>query len=235
MDSVDIAQNINDGTTSITFKGNDKYSYIVYTRPKSSITTVTVLKPAKPGEKLIVIDAGHGGSDPGAVYKNLKEKDLNVDIARRLNALLKQKNINTYMIREDDCYVALYERTYIANALNASLFLSIHNNAMDNNTSYSGTMTLYYPQRSNSTKFNGKDFASIIQKSMLSKLKTIDRKIIERPNLVVLKATKMPAALAEVAFITNKSNRTELQKASFRQNAAQALCDAVVKSMELVK
>jgi N-acetylmuramoyl-L-alanine amidase len=230
--SVEVKTNPEVGTTSLIFNGAGKYLYFPYTRNNPGITAITVLKPAAAGQKIVAIDAGHGAQMTGAIYKSLYEKDLNLDIAKRLNTLLEKKGVNTYMIRDDDSDVANYERAYIANKLGACLYLSIHNNAMDN-TSYSGTMSLYCPTDS-SSGFTGKDFAGIIQSKLLARLGTVNRDIRERPDLIVLKATNMPAALAEVAYITNSADRSNLQKTSFRQNAAQALCDSVVKALTVV-
>lgn len=231
LDSVEIIKSSQSPDTSIIFNAKDKYHYEVFTRTGTNDTAITILKPASKSDKLVVIDPGHGGYDPGAVYKSLYEKDLNLDIALRLNELLKEKNINTYMMREDDSFVALYERAYIANSLNASLFLSIHNNATTD-TAYGGTMTLCYPANSNTKGFTGQAFAQIVQENLIRTLGTKDRKVINRPKLVVLKATKMPAALAEIAFITNDADRNNLQNAAFRQKATQALCDAIIQSLE---
>jgi N-acetylmuramoyl-L-alanine amidase len=232
--SLEINNDQNTNTTSITFNSPKKQAYLVFTRSNLEDTAITVMKSAAAAEKLVVIDAGHGGTMPGAIYKGVYEKELNLDIAKRLDVLLQKKKIKTFMIREDDTDIANYERSYIANMLGASLFISIHNNAMDD-PNYSGTMTLYYPQNSNSKSFNGKTFADIIQQKLVGSLKTVNRKAIERPNLVVLRATVMPSAIAEVAFLTNNTDRANLQKESFRQKAAQALCDAIVKALPNVK
>ncbi len=230
--SVEVKTNPEAGITTLIFSGAGKYLYFPYTRNCPGITAITVLKPAAAGQEIVAIDAGHGAEMTGAIYKSLFEKDLNLDIAKRLNTLLEKKGVKTYMIREDDSDVDNYERAYIANKLGARLYLSIHNNAMDN-TSYSGTMSLYCP--SDCSGFSGKDFAQIIQGNLLARLGTINREVRERPDLIVLRETNMPAALAEVAYITNSSDRSNLQKTSFRQNAAQALCDSVVKALTEVK
>jgi N-acetylmuramoyl-L-alanine amidase len=231
MKSAEVKTNPEDGTTSLIFSGAGKYLYFPYTRSNPGITAITVLKPAAEGQKIVAIDAGHGAAMTGAIYKSLYEKDLNLDIAKRLNTLLEKKGVKTYMLREDDSDVANYERAYIANRLGASLYLSIHNNAMDNK-SYRGTMSLYCP--SEGSGFTGKDFAEIIQGKLLAKLGTVNREVRDRPDLIVLKATAMPAALAEVAYLTNSADRSNLQTASFRQNAAQALCDSVVKALTML-
>jgi len=231
LESVEISKNTTNATTSITFNAKDRYSYLVFTRYDTNETVITILKPATETEKLVVIDAGHGGVKTGAIYGNLYEKDLNLDIALRLRDLLKEKGVKTYMIREDDSHVDNFERAYIANKLNASLFLSVHNNAMTDK-SIGGTMTLHYPQRAGSGTFNGKDFATTIQNELLKALNTKDRKVIERPNLVVLRYTAMPAAIAEVAFLTNAADREKLKTEVFRQKAAEALCKAVIESLD---
>ena len=232
--SIEIKNNTANKTTSITFLAVRKFSYMVFTRTNPKDTAITILSPKTKADKLVVIDPGHGGKMPGAIYRGLYEKELNLDIAIRLNKLLEKKNVKTYMIREADIDVDNYERAYIANKLNASLYLSIHNNAMDD-PGFGGTMTLHYPQKASARGFTGKTFADIIQSKLLSSLGTVNRKIIERPNLVVLKRTAMPAALAEVAFMTNSKDRSNLQKEAFRQKAAQALCDSIIEALKKIK
>ncbi|MDD5561958.1 MAG: N-acetylmuramoyl-L-alanine amidase [Candidatus Omnitrophica bacterium] len=90
-------------------------------------------KPA-PKEKIklrkVVIDAGHGGNDPGAIGKNgLREKDVNLDIARRLRDLLRAEGVQTEFTRSNDKFVPLSTRVNIANKSGADLFISIHSNA----------------------------------------------------------------------------------------------------------
>ena len=203
-----------------------------------NITTKDIDKnqPVKlPSDKyLVVIDAGHGGSDPGAKYDNVKEKDLNLDIAIRLNEILKDAGINTVMTRDKDVFVDLHERANIANRLKADLFVSIHNNAIDI-PSYGGTMTLYYPSDKEINGLNGKKFAELVQAELMKSLGTVDRKIIPRPNLVVLNSTEMPAVLAEVGFITNVADRKKLTTAEFRQNAAKGLLNGVLRALSEIK
>jgi len=228
LDSVSIVNDSTSGNTSITFNAKDKFIYEVIYRDITDDTAIDIIKPVTKQDKLVVIDAGHGGIEPGAVYAGVKEETLNLDIALRLNALLKSKGIKTYMTREDDSYVGLYERAYIANDLNASLFLCVHNNAYT--SSSNGTETLYYGNCTRDS-FNCKTFAQIIQNNLIATLNTFNLGIIPRPELVVLNTTKMPAALAEVAFITNDGDRGKLLTDDFKQRAAQALCDSVVQSL----
>jgi N-acetylmuramoyl-L-alanine amidase len=233
IDSVDINGNAINGTTTLTFNAKDKFVYEIITRYDTSgnvmDTAVTLLKPAAKADKLVVIDPGHGGYETGAVANGMLEKQLNLDIANRLNSLLKAKGVKTYMIREDDSYIGLFERAYIANDLNASLFVSIHNNAW--NASAKGTETLYNTSDPNAAQLNSIKFAQIMQPYLVNTLGTFDRRIVERPGLVVLRKTLMPAILTEIAFMDSKEDAARLQTNDFRQKAAQALCDGITKAL----
>jgi N-acetylmuramoyl-L-alanine amidase len=228
-------ENIHDtNETVITIAAKSQLNYNIMTRDFVKNTAITILKPTPETVKLIVIDPGHGGNEPGAISRGLFEKNLNLDIAMRTNALLKRKGARTYIIREEDSYVDLFERTQIANKLKATLFLSIHNNAMEDKN-FQGTMTLYYPSAPSYKKFSSKDFAAIIQKNLLANIPTIDRKIVERPNLVVLRDTNMTAALAEIAYLTNATDRNKLKSDSFKQKTAIALSNSVLEALKKMK
>lgn len=194
-------------------------------------TVIDVFTPAVAGQKLVVIDPGHGGFEVGAVNGGLAEEHLNLDISLRVNDLLKAKGVKTYLVRGDDSYVDLYERAILANKMNAKLFVCIHNNSF-NGSAY-GTETLYYTGQQ--TGFTGKTLAQTIQNKLVNALGVYDRGIVERPNLVVLNRTLMPASLVEVGFIDNAAEKANLQNADYRQKAAQAICDGIIESLQYVK
>jgi len=98
-------------------------------------------RPAKWDFK-VVIDPGHGGKDPGAVYGGLKEKDVNLDIARRLAAHLRSRGVTVVLTRRKDVYVSLSERVRISNKQQPDLFLSVHANAEVSRKQH-GAMSLY--------------------------------------------------------------------------------------------
>lgn len=230
LEYVDIDVDKATNTARMIFKGKHIYSLDVIGDEKQKQTTIVLGRLDIAGDKLVVIDPGHGGTEPGTLYKDILEKDLNLDISLRLNELLKSHGVKTYMLREKDVTIDVYDRPRIANELKADLYISVHNNGL-NDINYDGTMTLYYPNGVENSKITSKRLAEIVHEKMISALGTTDRKIIPRPNLVVLRDTKMPAVLSEVAFLTNRKDRENLLKESFRQKAAQALCDAVLQAL----
>jgi len=180
--------------------------------------------------RIIVLDPGHGGSDPGAVAWNVKEKDLNLQVARILKEMLEKAGATVYMTRNDDRYVGLYTRADIANNLNADLFVSIHHNA-SSNSGAKGVMTLYYPSSKNTGRMNGQKFAEIVQRNLVNDLNTKDWGIIPRLNLVVTRETKMPAVLAELGFMTNKSELEKLVTYEFQYQAAKSLFKSITEAL----
>lgn len=190
----------------------------------TSVSRGEVERPVNVQEKkLIVIDAGHGGKDPGAVFSDIEEKSLNLDIAKRLGKLLEKAGYEVIMTRDTDEFIELATRAEIANENKADLFISIHNNSMP--SGFAGVMTLYNSRDINDD-FSSKDLAEAI----LKQVETLDYGSIgarERNDLVVLKKTTMPAVIVEVACMSDSTDLKLLTKVSFRKKVAQAICDAV--------
>lgn len=184
-------------------------------------------------EVVVVIDAGHGGDDWGTYYGSTREKDINLDIALKLGPLLQEKGIKIVYTREKDEFISLIDRAETANNLNATLFISIHNNKMPNNSKYRGTETLYAAtSNSRFDTMSDKRLAQIVQNELVQNLKTSDKGIIYRPELAVIRRTKMPAVIAEIGYISNSSDRERLDSMEFRKKTAESLCSAVVKALE---
>lgn len=182
-------------------------------------------REVKKDKKVIVIDAGHGGKDPGAVFSSVYEKSLNLDIAKRLRKLLEAKGYEVIMTRTTDVFLELADRANIANKNNADLFISIHNNSMP--SGYSGVMTLYSARDEKQT-FSSKNLADTIQENMLKSLGTKNIGARERDNLVVLNKTTMPAVIVEVGCMSDSAELKKLKKATFRQKAAQGIYNAII-------
>lgn len=206
-----------------------KYNLYLSSDKRQITVDIAVPVTQNTGGNTIVIDPGHGGNDPGAVYSGISEKDLNLKICMELKNLLQQEGIKVYMTRENDSFVDLYARSDLANSLNADLLLSVHNNAMEDD-SFDGTMTLYYPN-DDAPGFTNRSLAQIIQNQIVSDLGTTNRGIIQRPKLAVLRTSQVPSALVEVAFMTNYNDMTKLKNDNFIRNAAMSLKDGILKAL----
>nr|WP_018086815.1 N-acetylmuramoyl-L-alanine amidase [Desulfurispora thermophila] len=186
------------------------------------------------GKNLIVLDAGHGGSDPGAIGKNgTKEKSINLDIVLRLAELLRRKGVEVLLTRSDDSYVDLYERTAIANRAGAALFVSVHCNSNQNST-YGGTSTYFVrtpAEENQQLQQHSSELARSLQYQLVKQLGRRDIGVLQA-NFVVLRTSTMPAALVEVAFLSNAEEEALLNDDSFRQKAAQAIADGVLNYLQ---
>lgn len=162
----------------------------------------------------IVLDAGHGGNDPGAVVKGrddetYNEKDFALETVLRLERILRDRGYEVILTRDRDEYIKLSGRSKLANDLNAELFLSIHYNLSDNKEA-NGIEVLYGNENKIPIKtVEQKHFAQALQMALVRGTGAKNRTIQDRSGLIVLKTTKTVAALAELGFISNEG---ELQK-----------------------
>ena len=190
----------------------------------------------------MVIDAGHGGKDPGAIYKNengeiiLAEKDINLKIANKVYEILQSEGINVKSTRTTDKFLELKEITDIANGYDADLFVSIHINAMENSPDISGMMVLYNGDAlGDKYGINSKEVALNIGKKIAEAVDIKDRGIVSRPGLWVLRKTNMPAVSIECAFISNADDRAILTNETVLETYARSIADGIKQSLETMK
>lgn len=172
---------------------------------------------------LVVIDPGHGGSDPGAVYNGRQEKDDVLRLGKAVGALLEAKGINVVYTREGDIYETPFKKAQDGNSVGADYFVSIHRNSSEYPNQYSGAEVLVY-----SDSGIRKELANNILDGMeMAGLKNLG--IDERKDLVVLRRTRMPAVLVEAGFInSDKDNET------FDRNfdeLAQGIANGILKTL----
>lgn len=171
----------------------------------------------------IALDAGHGGSDSGAVYEGRREKDDTLRLVKAVGQILEDNGINVVYTRSTDIYETPFKKATDGNNSGADYFVSIHRNSSENDNQYSGVETLVY---------NDDGIKAVMARNINAELaKTGFRNlgVDERPNLVVLKRTKMPAVLVEVGFINNDSDN-----ATFDNNfnaIAQAIANGILKTL----
>ena len=155
--------------------------------------TVTTTQP------LIIIDAGHGGIDPGSDSHGILEKDINLEIALKLQEVLHENGYSVLMTREDDNSLSLRERSDFANEKEADLFISLHQNCYAQDESVNGIEVYYNSDKTT----NDQQLAQMIQEALINETGAKNRGIRSDNGLVVTRETKMPAVLVETAFISN--------------------------------
>lgn len=172
---------------------------------------------------IVVVDPGHGEpGNPGSGGRSgLRERDMNLDMAKRLKVLLEEAGVKVVMTRSEDATVlGNPERAEIANKNHANLFFRIHCDS-SSNPQDAGTRTLWY-------KTDSKRPAEIIQKAMVKELGLQDLGTRQQ-FLVGFHHAEVPAVLVEVAYISNPSEEKLLADPSFRQRAAQGMYDGIVE------
>ncbi|MGF9700148.1 N-acetylmuramoyl-L-alanine amidase [Paenibacillus sp. MABNR03] len=187
-----------------------------------NVTPVPVIPALDTGRKVVVIDPGHGGSDPGTISITGKpEKDYVLAIALKVQALLlNEPDIELVMTRDTDIYPTRSERVQLANQLNADVFVSIHGNSVTSSPQASGTETYYY-QRTGS-----KDLANIIHQRLVKALGFKDRGV-KNGSLQVIRETTMSAVLLEIGFLSNAAEEKAMSSEEVQTKAAQAIVDGI--------
>ena len=169
---------------------------------------------------LIALDAGHGGSDPGAVYNGRNEKDDNLRLAMAVGEILESNGIDVFYTREEDIYETPFKKATDANASGADYFVSFHRNSSENPGSATGAQVLIYSPGGEKERL-----ANNIQNNLVD-LGFRDLGIDIRPNLVVLRRTQMPAVLVETGFLNNESDNEKFDREFDR--IAQAIADGII-------
>ena len=190
--------------------------------------TIELLEPEMPQRKeqyVVVIDPGHGGTDPGAEsVRSRMEKDFNLSLANKVYALLlEEPAIKPVMTRMDDSYPTLDDRVELANSLEADLFISIHGNKFEK--PISGTETYYARPES-------EDFAHIIHKHVLEATGFADRNVRQEKYKVV-RDTNMPAVLVEVGYLSNPNDEALMFSESFQKRVAKAIVAGIKEQLRL--
>lgn len=169
----------------------------------------------------IVIDAGHGGHDRGGMPgQRVPEKAYALDVAKRLDTVLRRSGFRTVMTRKGDYFVTLSDRCRITNAQSKAVFVSIHFNGAPNYDA-SGIEIYYY---------RGRDSAALadrILRKVVSSTGSAVRWVRPRP-LFVLRHSRFPAVLCELGFLTNRDEARRISTSAYRQRLAEAVASAIV-------
>lgn len=185
-------------------------------------TTKPPVTPNKPnGTYTVVIDAGHGGKDSGALSLTKKtEKDFTLALSLKVGELLrKEDKINLVMTREDDSFPELSDRSSLANKIGADIFVSIHGNSAKNSPSVTGTETFYYHKSSEA-------LAKTLHKNLLNGTQFKDRGI-KFGDLHVVRETKMPSTLLEIGFLTSTNDEPKMYDDQFQWRVAENIVKGI--------
>ena len=172
---------------------------------------------------LVVLDAGHGGENPGAVYNGRQEKDDALALTLAVGQILEANGVNVYYTRETDIFETPIQKAQEANQTGADYFVSIHRNSSPVPNQYTGIETLVY---------NRYGEAARLAYNINEELENVgfeNQGVHERTNLAVLRRTQMPAVLVEVGFINTDADNALLD-ARF-DDVAQAIADGILETV----
>lgn len=175
-----------------------------------------------PQRPIVVLDAGHGGSDPGTQAAGLDEKDLNLDVTLMAGAILELAGVGVCYTRTEDVYVTLADRVALANGLPAAVFVSIHANASATSTALRGVETYYLAGKTESVPL-----ASSLHAGVLEATGAYDNSV-RTGDYFLMRETNMPAALVEMGYVTNEADLAQLRLPEYRLKIAQGIAAGVV-------
>ncbi len=168
----------------------------------------------------VVLDAGHGGSDPGAQRGDIQEKEITLQITQKLKRYLEERGVKVIMTRSDDTFVSLEDRVKITNSTHPDAFVSIHINSLETDRDIKGIETYYQNEQSRA-------LASKVHEKLVEKLLVPDRNV-RKARFYVVNHTDRPAILAEVGFISNKDEREKLISSDYQAKVAESVGQGVI-------
>lgn len=172
---------------------------------------------------LVVLDAGHGGANPGAVYNGRQEKDDALSLTMAVGRILEANGIDVYYTRTTDVYESPSQKAMEGNEVGADYFVSIHRNSSPYPNQYTGIETLVYNRYGRAAQL------AYNINSQLERIGWVNQGVNERPGLVVLNATSMPAVLVEVGFINTDADNIFFDEHFYE--TAQAIADGILQTV----
>lgn len=169
----------------------------------------------------VVIDAGHGGNDPGTNGGGWEEKDITLSVALKVQALLEEAEFEVIMSRSDDTFIPLTDRAALTREYDAPIFVSIHCNAAENITSANGIETYAAPNDEGDA-----ELAGYLQKQLITATGAKDRGV-KTSRLVVLTHNPAPACLVEIGFMTNVAECAKITDDTYQDTLAEAICAGI--------
>jgi N-acetylmuramoyl-L-alanine amidase len=222
-----------------------------YSQPSVSVTTSAPPETVPAPFALVVLDPGHGGQDSGAMCDGVLEKELTLDVAQRIDRLLQAQGIATLMTRTGDSYVSLADRAALTNRARDCIFVSIHFNEGNKNTS-AGVETYYAEHQIPATppltswfpflqrasleppNLESESLAGFIQEALVGRTQAANRGT-KAGQFFVIANVRHPAVLVEGGFLTNKEDVTRLANWDYREQMAAAITEGILRYRDVMK
>ena len=181
--------------------------------------------PVPNGKILVVIDPGHGGKDSGAPgLGGLLEKDVVLPISTKLARILEQNGIQVVLTRDADFFVELQGRVDIAKRVNATLFVSIHANSVDNRSDVNGLEVYYYD--------SGYGLAETVRQTILQNISTLNNRGTRKARFYVLRKNSMPAILVETGYMTGREDNPRLGSSEYQGRMAEGIATGILNYLK---
>lgn len=175
-----------------------------------------------PGVPVVIIDPGHGGADEGCAREGIKEKDINLSVAKLVQEKLEAQGFQVLMVRDDDSYIAKEDRVIYANGSTADIYVSIHQNASED-VSVSG-MEVWYEEDGSR---DNKRLAQLINQQTIQSTGATERELRGDADFHVTGETTMPACLIETGFLSNEEERGNLVTAEYQEKLAEGIARGI--------
>lgn len=209
---------LTNGFYKIKYNGRDGFISAAFTM---------ATKPSVSSGAVIVLDAGHGGTDPGAVSGSLYEKTVVLDVTKRAEAYLRSKyDYQVRLTRSTDVYLTLDQRVQIAKNLRGDLFVSFHTNAATSSAA-KGIETFYSSSSAHSAR--SRVLATNIQSNLVSSMSGMTNRGVKTANYYVIRYNTMPSALVELGFISSPQDIIHLRSDASRQRMAEAVAEGIAQ------
>lgn len=196
---------------------------------------ITLKRPDELYDKIVVVDAGHGGKDPGARAADKKtwESNVNLAVLLKLKEMMDENpDVMVFYTRTDDSYPTLDERVNLANGVNADMFISIHCNSSES-SKLNGSEVLYNRNQGIENPFNSKELAMRLEKGLSTTLDTDMRGIYAADDIRIVRLSEVPVALVETCYLSNKKDLAKIKSDEGQQAVAEMLYNQILSVYEL--
>nr|WP_217359200.1 N-acetylmuramoyl-L-alanine amidase [Anabaena sp. UHCC 0204] len=181
--------------------------------------------PVPRGKVLVVLDPGHGGKDPGAPgLGGLLEKDVVLPISTKVARILEENGVQVVLTRDADFFVELQGRVDIAKRVNATLFVSIHANSVDNRPDVNGLEVYYYD--------SGYGLAEAVRQNILQNIGTLKNRGTRKARFYVLRKNSMPAILVETGYMSGREDNPRLGSPEYQSRMAEGIASGVLNYLK---